>query len=152
MQGNPHSASHPARLSHCPPAIIRREWHESRSRIADVIGAEVSTGSVPGGFYSRAVGQIAAQCGLRVLFTSEPTVRPHRLDQMLVMVTNPLEQEVNTVPGLDHVSSITSRGTAEVDLFFTWNVDMFQTLELVNAALARVQPTLPANTKVTASR
>jgi peptidoglycan/xylan/chitin deacetylase (PgdA/CDA1 family) len=80
-----HSASHPARLSHCPPQAIRREWHESRSRIADIIGAEVTTGSVPGGFYSRAVGEIAAQCGLRVLFTSEPTLEPQLLGELLVM-------------------------------------------------------------------
>jgi peptidoglycan/xylan/chitin deacetylase (PgdA/CDA1 family) len=80
-----HSASHPARLSHCPPDVIRREWQDSCSRIADVVGAQVITGSVPGGFYSRTVGQIAAQCGLRVLFTSEPTIRPHRLDDMLVL-------------------------------------------------------------------
>ena len=71
---------------------------------------------------------------------------------MLVNVTQPLEEAVNTVPGLDHLSSITSRGTAEIDLFFNWNVDMYQTLELVNAAMARIQPTLPANTKLTANR
>ena len=74
------------------------------------------------------------------------------IDQMLVNVTQPLEEAVNTVPGLDHVLSTTSRGSAEVDLFFNWNVDMFQTLELVNAALARVQPTLPTNIKLTANR
>jgi CzcA family heavy metal efflux pump len=86
----------------------------------------------------------------RIVVAADAGVYP--IDQMLVMVTNPLEQAVNTVPGLDHVSSITSRGTAEIDLFFTWNVDMFQTLELVNAALARVQPTLPSIAKVTANR
>ncbi len=86
----------------------------------------------------------------RIVVGADAGVFP--IDQMLVMVTNPLEDAVNTVPGLDHISSITSRGTAEIDLFFTWNVDMFQTLELVNAALARVQPTLPANTKITADR
>ena len=74
------------------------------------------------------------------------------IDQMLVTVTRPLEEAVNTVPGLDHVWSITSRGTAEIDLFFTWNVDMYRTLELVNAALARVQPTLPPTAKITANR
>jgi hypothetical protein len=63
------------------------------------------------------------------------------IDQMLVTVTRPIEEAVNTVPGLDHLWSITSRGTAEVDLFFNWNADMYRTLELVNAALARpVQP------------
>ena len=74
------------------------------------------------------------------------------IDQMLVTVTKPLEEAVNTVPGLDHVWSITSRGTAEIDLFFNWNVDMYRTLELVNAALARVQPTLPPTAKITANR
>jgi CzcA family heavy metal efflux pump len=74
------------------------------------------------------------------------------IDQMLVTVTRPLEEAVNTVPGLDHVWSITSRGTAEIDLFFSWKVDMFRTLELVNAAIARVQSTLPPTATVTANR
>ena len=70
------------------------------------------------------------------------------IDQMLVTVTKPIEETVNSVPGLDHLSSITSRGTAQIDLFFSWNVDMHRTLELVNAALARVQSTLPATAKL----
>jgi multidrug efflux pump subunit AcrB len=74
------------------------------------------------------------------------------IDQMLVTVTKPLEEAVNLVPGLDHLWSITSRGTAEIDLFFNWNVDMYRTLELVNAALARVQTTLPPTAKITANR
>jgi CzcA family heavy metal efflux pump len=74
------------------------------------------------------------------------------IDQMLVTVTRPLEEAVNTVPGLEYVWSITSRGTAEIDLFFSWKVDMFRTLELVNAALARVQSSLPATAKITANR
>ena len=60
------------------------------------------------------------------------------IDQMLVTVTRPIEEAVNTVPGLDHLWSVTSRGTAEIDLFFSWKVDMYRTLELVNAAMARV--------------
>src|SRR5438045_7093183 len=59
------------------------------------------------------------------------------IDQMLVTVTRPIEDAVNTVQGLDHLWSITSRGTAEIDLFFSSKVDMFNTLELVNAALSR---------------
>ena len=74
------------------------------------------------------------------------------IDQMLVTVTRPIEEAVNTVPGLDHLWSITSRGTAEIDLFFYWNVDMYRTLELVNAAMARVQSTLPPTAKITANR
>src|SRR6185295_14156885 len=74
------------------------------------------------------------------------------IDQMQVMVTKPIEEAVNTVQGLDHLWSVTSRGTAEVDLFFNWNVDMYRTLELVNAALARVQSSLPSTAKITANR
>src|SRR5580693_3272858 len=74
------------------------------------------------------------------------------IDQMLVIVTRPIEEALNTVPGLERVQSITSRGEVEIDLFFSWKVDMFQTLELVNAALARVQSSLPANAAVTSNR
>jgi CzcA family heavy metal efflux pump len=74
------------------------------------------------------------------------------INQMLVTVTRPIEEAVNAVPGLERVLSVTSRGTAEVNLFFSWKVDMFQTLELVNAALARVQSVLPPTARVTANR
>jgi CzcA family heavy metal efflux pump len=74
------------------------------------------------------------------------------IDQMLVTITRPIEEAVNTVPGLERIRSLTSRGTAEVNLFFNWNVDMFQTLNLVNAAVAEARSTLPSTAKVTANR
>jgi CzcA family heavy metal efflux pump len=86
----------------------------------------------------------------RILIGVDNGVAP--IDQMLVTVTRPIEEAVNTVQGVDLVQSITSRGQVEIDLFFSWKVDMFRTLELVNAALARVQSTLPPTAKVTANR
>src|ERR1700722_11529504 len=74
------------------------------------------------------------------------------INQMEVTVTRPIEEAMNSVPGLEQVRSTTSRGSAEVNLFFSWNVDMLQTLQYLNAALARVQPTLPATAKLTANR
>jgi CzcA family heavy metal efflux pump len=74
------------------------------------------------------------------------------INQMQVMVTRPIEEAMNSVPGLEQVKSTTSRGSAEVNLFFAWGVDMFQTLEYVNAALARVQSSLPPTAKLTANR
>ena len=74
------------------------------------------------------------------------------INQMEVTVTRPIEEAMNSVAGLNSVRSTTSRGSAEVNLFFDWNVDMFQTLQYVNAALARVQTTLPATAKLTANR
>src|SRR6201993_1037555 len=74
------------------------------------------------------------------------------IDQMLVTITRPIEEAVNSVPGLQNVRSITSRGSAEVDLFFDWNVDMFQTLQYVNSAISRVQPEIPPTATVVANR
>ncbi len=74
------------------------------------------------------------------------------IDQMLVTITRPVEDSLNAVQGLNTIWSITSRGTAEIDLFFDWNMDMYRTLELVNAALARVQSSLPSTAKITANR
>jgi CzcA family heavy metal efflux pump len=74
------------------------------------------------------------------------------IDQMQVTVTRPIEEVVNSVPGLDHILSLTSRGSAEIDLFFNWNVDMFQTLQYVNAATARVQTSLPSTATITTNR
>ncbi len=74
------------------------------------------------------------------------------INQMQVVVTRPIEEAMNSVPGLEQVRSNTSRGSAEINLFFNWKVNMFQTLQYVNAALARVQGTLPATAKLTANR
>src|SRR5246127_2176686 len=86
----------------------------------------------------------------RILIAVDNGVMP--IDQMMVTITRPIEEIVNSVPGLLSVRSITSRGSAEVDLFFRWDVDMFQTLQYVNAAISRVQPELPATAKIEAHR
>jgi len=74
------------------------------------------------------------------------------IDQMLVTITRPVEEAVNSVQGLQRVQSITSRGSAEVDLFFNWNVDMFQILQLVDSALGRVRASLPATAEIRSNR
>jgi CzcA family heavy metal efflux pump len=74
------------------------------------------------------------------------------INQMQVVVTHPIEEAMNSVPGLEQVRSTTSRGSAEINLFFGWNVNMFETLQYVNAALARVQPLLPPTAKLTSNR
>src|SRR5579871_4358532 len=74
------------------------------------------------------------------------------IDQMMVTITRPVERSVNSVQGLETVRSITSRGSAEVDLFFNWQVDMFQTLQLVDAALSKVAPELPPSARIQSHR
>jgi CzcA family heavy metal efflux pump len=74
------------------------------------------------------------------------------IDQMLVAITRPLEEAVNSVPGLQKVTSVTSRGSAEIDLFFDWSSDMILTLQRVDAVVARMQSELPPTTKVQTHR
>jgi len=74
------------------------------------------------------------------------------IDQMLVTITRPIEEAVNSVPGLQKVQSITSRGDAEVDLFFDWKSDMILTLQRVDAVVARLQSELPPGAKVQTHR
>src|SRR5258707_6681690 len=74
------------------------------------------------------------------------------IDQMLVTITRPLEEAVNSVPGLQKVTSITSRGSAEVALFFDWKSDMILTLQRVDAVVARLQVDLPPTAKVETHR
>ncbi|MEY2394898.1 MAG: hypothetical protein QOF94_1243, partial [Acidobacteriaceae bacterium] len=86
----------------------------------------------------------------RIVLAVDNGVMP--IDQMMVTVTRPVEEAVNSVPGLEEVRSTTSRGSAEIDLFFNWNVDMFVTLQYVNAAISRVQPELPPTAKIDTRR
>jgi CzcA family heavy metal efflux pump len=86
----------------------------------------------------------------RVVIGVDNGVTP--IEQMQVMITRPIEEAVNSVPGLVKVRSITSRGSAEIDLFFDWNTDMIQALLLVNKELAQIQQELPPTARITTHR
>jgi multidrug efflux pump subunit AcrB len=86
----------------------------------------------------------------RVVIGVDNGVMP--VEQMQVTITKPIEDAVNSVPGLRTVRSTTSRGSAEVSLFFDWNVDMFHTLQLADSALSKVRQTLPATAVITTNR
>src|SRR6266446_4359707 len=135
--------------SAAPKSVKSRYWFESHARsvifmiiMLALVGCYLAF-TVP-------VDVFPATNFPRVLIGVDNGVMP--IDQMMVTITRPLEEAVNSVPGLQNVRSITSRGSAEIDLFFDWNVDMFQTLQYVNAALSRVQSELPVSAKIEAHR
>ncbi len=86
----------------------------------------------------------------RIVIAVDNGVAP--IDQMLVTITKPIEEAVNSVPGLQTVRSITSRGSAEVDLFFDWHSDMILTLQRVDAVVAQLQAELPSTAKLQTHR
>lgn len=80
-----HSSSHPARISDCSDEQLRHEWTRSVELLSDAIGAPVTTASVPGGYYSPAVGRAAAAAGISCLFTSDPVRAVRSLDGYLLV-------------------------------------------------------------------
>jgi multidrug efflux pump subunit AcrB len=66
--------------------------------------------------------------------------------QMLIEVTEPMEEAGRAVPGAIGVSSSTSRGAAEIFIDFPWGSDMRQALLGVDAALGQALPNLPQGT------
>ena len=86
----------------------------------------------------------------RVVIGVDNGVMP--VEQMEVTITRPIEDAVNSVPGLETVRSTTSRGSAEVSLFFDWNEDMVRQLQLVDAALSKVRQSLPSTAVITTNR
>ncbi len=86
----------------------------------------------------------------RIIIAVDNGVMP--IQQMEVSITRQIEAAVRSVPGLESVRSVTSRGSAEVDLNFNWGVDMLETLQLVDAAVSRVQHSLPATADVQTHR
>jgi multidrug efflux pump subunit AcrB len=63
--------------------------------------------------------------------------------QMLVSVTRPIEEAMNGIPGIVRIKSTTSRGATAIDLFFDWSVDVFQSLQLVQARISQLSSSLP---------
>ena len=100
--------------------------------------------------YSLPIAVFPATNFPRIIVGVDNGVMP--INQMEVTITRPLENVLNSVPGLEDVRSVTSRGSAEIDLSFNWNVDMVQTLQQVNSAIARIQSTFPSTAQIDTHR
>jgi multidrug efflux pump subunit AcrB len=77
----------------------------------------------------------------RIVITVDNGVVPAA--QTLVSVTRPIEEAMNGIPGITRIRSNTARGATEINLFFDWNVDILQSLQLVQARLSQLSSTLP---------
>ena len=68
--------------------------------------------------------------------------------QMMITVTRPVEEAMAGMPGIARIRSITARGATEIDLFFGWRVNIEQTLQMVQARVSQLSPTLPPTATV----
>src|SRR5262249_19579319 len=70
--------------------------------------------------------------------------------QMIPAVTRPLEEAVLRVPGIERVTSTTTRGAVELGAEFSWSTDMRVALTRVQAEIERIKPDLPPEARVEA--
>lgn len=70
----------------------------------------------------------------RVVILMENGVVP--AEEMLATVTQPVEEAMNGIPGIERIQSVTARGSADVNLFFDWSVDPQNTLQIVQQRLS----------------
>lgn len=73
-------------------------------------------------------------------------------DEMMATITRPIEEAMKDVPGAVTVRSATGRGSAEINVFFTWDVDMVQSELYVLGRLGQIRSTLPATATSTVWR
>jgi CzcA family heavy metal efflux pump len=73
-------------------------------------------------------------------------------ERMMVEVTRPLEEVATAIPGVQYVRSKTSRGSTEISIGLSWNVDVQQTLGLLQGRIANIRNELPATASVQAEQ
>lgn len=73
-------------------------------------------------------------------------------DEMMATVTRPIEEAMKDIPGVVQVRSATGRGSAEVNVFFNWRVNMVVSELYVLNRVSQLRASLPANAKTTVWR
>ncbi len=86
----------------------------------------------------------------RVVILVDNGVMP--ADEMMATITRPIEESMKDIPGSLSIRSATGRGSAEINVFFTWSVDMIQSELYVLSRLSQIRSTLPATAATTVFR
>ncbi|KWR58971.1 polysaccharide deacetylase [Bacteroides cellulosilyticus] len=70
-----HSHTHPTNMKYLADNELLQEWDVSCAILRNVIGENITVGSIPGGSCSRRVIQTMNTCGIDEVYTSIPTIR-----------------------------------------------------------------------------
>lgn len=77
----------------------------------------------------------------RVVMLVDNGVMP--ANEMMATITRPIEEAMKDIPGVVTIRDATGRGSAEVNVFFNWDVDMIQSELYVLGRLSQIRSTLP---------
>jgi len=86
----------------------------------------------------------------RVVILVDNGVMP--ADEMMATITRPIEEAMHDIRGVTTVKSATGRGSAEINVFFTWKVDMIRSELYVLSRLSQIRSTLPSTAETTVYR
>jgi CzcA family heavy metal efflux pump len=78
----------------------------------------------------------------RVVILIDNGVMP--ADEMMATITRPVEEGMKDIPGVVTIRSATGRGSAEVNVFFNWKVDMIKSELFVLGRLSQIRASLPS--------
>lgn len=73
-------------------------------------------------------------------------------DEMMAVITRPVEEAMKDIPGVVQVRSATGRGSAEVNVFFNWQVNMVESELYVLNRISQLKASLPQTAKTTVWR
>jgi hypothetical protein len=103
-------------------ALSRRqlmaEWSDSCAALSDILGSPVDVASVSDGYYSRLVGETAAEAGIRFLFNSEPVTKVNEVDRCLVLGRFSIQQSTTAA---EAAALANSRWLPRALQFAGWN-------------------------------
>ncbi|MCW3090159.1 MAG: acriflavin resistance protein [Ferruginibacter sp.] len=74
------------------------------------------------------------------------------VNKMMVNITRPLENAIKQIPDLKLVRSTTSRGSCEISAFMDWKADIDLSQQRIEARIAEIRNTLPADVSVTVEK
>jgi CzcA family heavy metal efflux pump len=86
----------------------------------------------------------------RVVILADNGVMP--AEEMMARITRPIEEAMKDVPGAVTVRTTTGRGSAEINVFFTWKVDMVKSELYVRSRLSQIKSSLPPTATYAAHR
>jgi CzcA family heavy metal efflux pump len=120
---------------------VSESWIARHARTLVMVAFALALAGLASSF-SLPVGLFPQVSFPRVVVDLDAGDRP--ADQTALLVTRPVEEAIRTVPGVVGLRSETTRGSSQISIDFGWGRDMTSSTLLVDAAIARVLPVLPA--------
>ncbi len=118
-------------------------WLDAHRRSLLFLFLVLAAGGV-GAYFALPIGLFPRTTFPRVVVSVDAGDRP--ADRMVIEVTRPLEEALRAVQDVRDIRSTSSRGTCDISLNFAWGTDMISRTLMVESAVARILPSLPAGT------